>query len=267
MTIACLLAITFVGENLASERARRNRIITQNAVDVIRHVLWARHEDDASLPPVPGNPLAGLWEAETYFAAGDPRAALDVLPDVDGLARWGPRATVLGMRARIHAALGSEDECAADFAEWRSGWYSRSVYFLLARTNVLGAIDDLVCRLGDEELCTDIRSYLARYPALRTFFAHAGSPDYLRGALALRLGDSDAAERHYSDGLAWAGKPDVRFGFIEGRCHQGLAEVAERRGQHVEAMQHLDAAGELFARHGAKLYLDQVLAKKEILRA
>jgi hypothetical protein len=29
--------------------------------------------------------------------------------------------------------------------------------------------------------------------------------------------------------------------------------------------EHPDAAGELFAQHGARLYLDQVLAKKEIL--
>ena len=33
------------------------------------------------------------------------------------------------------------------------------------------------------------------------------------------------------------------------------------------AMQPLGAAGELFAKHGAKLYLDQVIAKKEILKA
>ena len=52
-----------------------------------------------------------------------------------------------------------------------------------------------------------------------------------------------------------------------GRCLQGLAEVAERRGQHAEAMEHLDRAGELFSRHGAKLYLNRVLAKKEILKA
>jgi len=43
--------------------------------------------------------------------------------------------------------------------------------------------------------------------------------------------------------------------------------VAERRGDHALAMQNLDAAGELFNRHGAKLYLDQVLAKKQILKA
>jgi len=31
--------------------------------------------------------------------------------------------------------------------------------------------------------------------------------------------------------------------------------------------QHLDAAGELFAKRGAKLYLDHVIAKKQILKA
>lgn len=51
------------------------------------------------------------------------------------------------------------------------------------------------------------------------------------------------------------------------RCHQGLAEVAERRGDLEGAREHLDVAGELFAKHGTKLYVDQVLAKKEILRA
>ena len=39
------------------------------------------------------------------------------------------------------------------------------------------------------------------------------------------------------------------------------------RGDHALAMQRLDAAGELFANYGARLYLDQVLAKKEILKA
>ena len=46
-----------------------------------------------------------------------------------------------------------------------------------------------------------------------------------------------------------------------------LAEVAERRGERERAMEYRDRAGELFSRHGAKLYLDQVLAKKEILKA
>jgi hypothetical protein len=45
----------------------------------------------------------------------------------------------------------------------------------------------------------------------------------------------------------------------QGRCLQGLAEVAKRRGRHREAA--------LFQQYGATLYLRQVLAKKEILKA
>ena len=91
--------------------------------------------------------------------------------------------------------------------------------------------------------------------------------DVIRGLLALRLGDPDAAERHYLEGLEWARRPDVRFGLVEGRCLQGLAPVAEARGDHSLAMQHLDGAAAKFAEYGAKLYLDQVLAKKSLLGA
>ena len=52
-----------------------------------------------------------------------------------------------------------------------------------------------------------------------------------------------------------------------GRCLQGLAEVAERRGDQERAMGYLDRAAALFSHHGAKLYLDRVLAKKQFLKA
>jgi hypothetical protein len=92
--------------------------------------------------------------------------------------------------------------------------------------------------------------------------------DHLRGRIALELGRVEDAEAHFQTGLEWAMRPDVRFLIDAGRNHQGLAEVAERRGELEVAHEHLDAAAELFARHGAaKLYLDQVLSKKEILKA
>ena len=66
-------------------------------------------------------------------------------------------------------------------------------------------------------------------------------------------------------GLEWAERE--RCPVEAGRCLQALAEVAEGRGELEQAMEYVDRAGQLFSRHGAKLYLDQVLAKKEILKA
>jgi ATP/maltotriose-dependent transcriptional regulator MalT len=85
------------------------------------------------------------------------------------------------------------------------------------------------------------------------------------GVLALRLDLVEEAGQHFRTGLEWCERE--RCPVEAGRCLQGLAEVAERRGDLEAARGHLDRAGELFSRHGATLYLDQVLAKKEILRA
>ena len=89
----------------------------------------------------------------------------------------------------------------------------------------------------------------------------------LRGAVALRLDRVDEADEHFRRGLEFSERSDVRFDIEAGRNLQGLAEVANRRGEREQAMEYLDRAGELFSRHGAKLYLDQVLAKKELLKA
>jgi hypothetical protein len=122
---------------------------------------------------------------------------------------------------------------------------------------------------ADPELRAEIYEYLQRYPTLRRDAGgSSANPDYLRGRFALDLGHIDEAEVHFRTGLAWATRNDVRFLIDAGRNHQGLAEVAERRRKLEVAHEHLDAAAELFARHGAaKLYLDQVLSKKEILKA
>ena len=81
----------------------------------------------------------------------------------------------------------------------------------------------------------------------------------------MRLERLEEAEEHYRTGLEWAERE--RFPVEQGRCLQGLAEVAELRDNHQEAVQLLDRAAALFQEHGAQLYLGQVLAKKEILGA
>ncbi len=87
----------------------------------------------------------------------------------------------------------------------------------------------------------------------------------LVAALALRLDLLDAAEGHARTGPAWTEREHLRF---EGeRIRQILAEVARRRGQHVEAQEHLGAAARPFEQHGALLYLRQVEQSRESLWA
>jgi hypothetical protein len=89
--------------------------------------------------------------------------------------------------------------------------------------------------------------------------------DHLRGDLALRLGLKDEAEQHYRTGLAWAEQEHVPV--EQGRCLEGLAQNAELRGDHATALEHLDQAATIFQQHGLGLYLKQVLAKKDLLKA
>jgi hypothetical protein len=113
-------------------------------------------------------------------------------------------------------------------------------------------------------MVADGYEYLLDRPLIRTSWW--GTLDHLRGRLALRLElQLEEAEQHFRAGLEWCERE--RCPVEAGRNLQGLAEVAERRGDHIEAMEHLDAAGERFAQYGAKLYLDEVLAKKQFLKA
>jgi class 3 adenylate cyclase len=112
--------------------------------------------------------------------------------------------------------------------------------------------------LGSDELVRSTYEVLTRYPAVRQWGTQ--SFDDTRGQLALRLGLVEEARQHYRTGLGWAEREGAPV--IAGQSHQGLAEVAIRRGETAEAMHHLDQAADLFQQHGAKLYLDQVIAKK-----
>jgi class 3 adenylate cyclase len=87
-----------------------------------------------------------------------------------------------------------------------------------------------------------------------------GSMTRMRGAIALHLGEIDAAEERFSEALAWCERE--RCPVEAGRCLAGLAEVADRRGDSAASLQLLDRAAALFREHGAKLYLDRVIAKK-----
>ena len=124
--------------------------------------------------------------------------------------------------------------------------------------------------LNEWILSASIECAVLAYDGLREPPVHFGgathSTDWTRGALALRLAHPlEEAEAHFAVGLATCTRE--RAPVEAGRCHQGLADVAERRGDLEGAREHLDAAATLFAQYGAKRYLEQVLAKKQLLGA
>jgi tetratricopeptide (TPR) repeat protein len=129
---------------------------------------------------------------------------------------------------------------------------------------LVAALDECLVALGDDATVQAVYDEAAGWTPIR-YAATGSGVDHVRGALALRLGRIDDAETWYRTGLEWAERE--RCPLEQGRCLQGLAEVAERRGRHGEAVGYLDRAAALFQQYGATLYLRQVLAKKEILKA
>ena len=73
---------------------------------------------------------------------------------------------------------------------------------------------------------------------------------YTRGALALRLGREGEAARWFESGLAWAQRE--RCPLDAAACHEGLAQLATRRGDVEAADRHSRDATELRMRHALR---------------
>ena len=122
--------------------------------------------------------------------------------------------------------------------------------------HVLGALDEALPALGGDAYMRGVDS-LGVVPAID----FAGRNGYrILADLSLHLGQTAEAERRFQSALEWAERE--RCPIETGRCLQGLAEVAERRGNLAEALRYLDRACVLFQQHGAKLYLDRAIGKK-----
>jgi class 3 adenylate cyclase len=190
--------------------------------------------------------------------AGDLERAVSLMPGADraGGAPWSI-ALLRGSRARVFFHAGNEEAARQELAAWADA----------AQPTPFGpgsqaAVHECLVALGDDNLARETYEDLLR-PASKIMRLEPFSGrnlDPLRGALALRLGLVDEAEQHYRTGLEWTERE--RCPIESGRCLQGLAELADRRGERREATRYLDRAAKLFQEHGAKLYLDQVIAKK-----
>ncbi|MEZ4503460.1 MAG: protein kinase [Dehalococcoidia bacterium] len=209
-----------------------------------------------------------LLQAARLEQLGQAQDALQLVPPSEVSGEFSG-AHVHGARARLLLNSGDREGAAREVDQWTQ-WLGRGLpdEVLASPMNSeihFAEVDEALPALGAVEAVKQSLEMLRRWPMMRVGRTSGRGFDHIRGNLALRIDFVDEAEQHFRTGLEWCERE--RCPVEAGRCHQGLAEVAERRGDHALAMQHLDAAGELFSRHGAKLYLDQVLAKKEILKA
>jgi hypothetical protein len=212
-----------------------------------------------------------LVQVRRLEEAGDAAGALALLeggeappvfPDANAL-------TLHGVRARVRWRAGAAAGAQQDLAAWREATMAYQEGHLAA-IQILGAIegfpaaDRVLVELGNEATIQATYDQLSTWDGLR-FSYLSGGVDHLRGDLALRLGLEEEADQHYRTGLAWAEQEHVPV--EQGRCLQGLAQIAELRGDHTAALQFLDQAATIFQQHGLGLYLQQVLAKKDLLKA
>lgn len=223
---------------------------------------------DALAAELSGEDTTGFAQLLTTRAemAGDGEGALASMPVpqmAGGIPAW--LAWLHGCRARVFFNAGEERAAREEFG--------RSIEMSEAATGGDGRqpwpdsaaeLDECLLALGDDALAGRVYWYLVGLMSEAKLGRLGRGLDHIRGALALRLDLVEEAEQHYRTGLEWAEREGVPIEL--GRCHQGLAEVAVRRGEIAEALEHLDTAAELFERHGAKLYLDQVRARQEELR-
>ncbi len=268
--IAAAIASLEDGRRFARQHGRRPD--EWRAIGSPAQISWRRGDRDryAELTaevPVGASFQMGLLAASVAFEEGAAADALRLLPGEDHPDARGedPIVWARALRASILCVLG-EHAGARAALDHVTGVACAGLGCCLPGLG-LGHAADALLELADESLVSEVADYLEGYPQLRSAHNGHANPDWLHGGLALRLGQIDEAEQHFRTGLEWATRPDVRFGIDAGRCHQGLAEVAERRGDIEGTGEHLDAAGALFAQYGTKLYLDQVLAKKEFLKA
>jgi DNA-binding CsgD family transcriptional regulator len=168
---------------------------------------------------------------------------------------------LFGCRARILLRAGRREEARQEFEAWWDA--SKHLTYTLFLPGM--CIEECLTEFGTRE-AVELAYRRTGELSWRRYIplAHL-SNDRARGMLALHLGLLDEAEQHYRAGVEWSGRE--RCPVELGRCHQGLADVADCRGDPATARKHLNEAVEQFTSIGAKLYLDQVAAKLAALPA
>jgi tetratricopeptide (TPR) repeat protein len=241
---------------------------TRIALAALKAVHGQLAEAEAVLDEVPGfTEWKEFLRVRIAEVSGDLGAAERLIPD-DARARAVPILFAIhsALEARIKYEGGSVDGAEASIQRCLDALVdSRHSNYDNRRLIAIAELDRCLADLIPEDAASELLDELESRSFIRYEPFSGSNLDLARGYLAIRLGKLDEAEHHFRTGLEWCEREGCPV--EAARCHQGIAEIAEQRGDTDGANDHLETAGELFAQHGAKLYVDQVIAKKEILKA
>ncbi len=192
--------------------------------------------------------LFRVWIAELR---GDASGARELLVDPQR-AGGSPDAF-----AQIHSAnagvlyrLGEHSAARAELTGMieNCGAESEAEHYLPAAVDALVALaDDAAIAAFERRIAPrtgDVRDATV-YSTLQGRALH-----YTRGALALRLGRDDDAARAFEAGVAWAQREKCPLDAAA--CHEGLAQIAARRGDARGADRHSREASDLRTRHAPR---------------
>jgi len=211
-------------------------------------------------------PLLKAWRAEMQ---GEHERALNLLPD-PAIAGGFPMylSHILAAHARVMFNAGRIDQAQQEFTRLREAIKaipSATIHDGVAiHGGALAQLDEALPHLADDVFMEAAEKHVRGWQEALSFPFY----DSIAGRcwsrifadIVLHRGSVDEAEESYQRTLAWCEREGLPIEV--GRCLQGLAEVAARRGERAETLQLLDRAAALFQQHGARLYLDRVIARK-----
>ncbi|MCH7617976.1 MAG: protein kinase, partial [Chloroflexi bacterium] len=208
------------------------------------------------------------YRAARAEMAGDHERAVTLLPD-PAVAGGQPSYTaqIHALRARVFLNAGQERQAREEFSRMREALRMLPEGGLFEMDSPLVGssltfLDEAFPVLADGPYMKAAESFVRERAESSPYFdpMAARCVGQSAGAIFLFRDSINEAEQQFRAGLEWCERE--RCPVEAGRCLQGLAEVAERRGKIAEALPLLDRAAALFQEHGAKLYLGRVIATK-----
>ncbi|MBI2723824.1 MAG: hypothetical protein HYX50_02055 [Chloroflexi bacterium] len=258
------LGESLLSDGLAYARSVHLNFHIQLMLMDLAAIAFARGAYDRCLALVDEAPTDTDFRADLYrmwiaALSGDMDRAMALMPDP---ARSGGTDTAYsqlhGAAAGMLFDAGRREAAAQELQIWAEAGRAHSGPGDAKLAYESAALIDCILALGDDALLDAIEERFAGPDRTGMVFSTLQGRGLLygRGAIALRRGRVEDAERHFSDGAALARRE--RCPIDEARCLEGLAEVAASRADSAAASAHRSSARALYERHNARLYLDRM---------